>query len=56
VVYTPYHTDGAPACLFYASVRLLAAQTVTEIILPRISAPVPAGGAPSLHIFAITIR
>lgn len=55
-VYTSYHTDGAPACLFYASVRLRAGQTVTGIILPRISPPVPPAGVPSLHIFAITIH
>jgi hypothetical protein len=56
VVYTSHHTDGAPACVFYASVRLRAAQTVTGIVLPRISAPVPANGVTSLHIFAITIH
>jgi hypothetical protein len=56
VVYTAQHTDGAPACLFSASVRLRAGQTVTRIILPRISTPVPGDGDPSLHIFAITIH
>jgi hypothetical protein len=55
-VYTSQHTDGAPACVFYASVRLQAGQTVTGIILPRISPPVPPDGVPSLHIFAITIQ
>jgi hypothetical protein len=56
VMYTAQHTDGAPACLFYASVGLRAGQTVTRIILPPISTPVPGFGVPSLHIFAITIH
>jgi hypothetical protein len=56
VVYTPDHNDGdAPACLYYASVRLQPAQTVSRIILPRTSTPQPQNGVPSLHIFAITI-
>jgi hypothetical protein len=56
-VYTPNRNqDGAQACVFYASVRLRAGQTVTRIILPNISTPVPGDGVPSLHIFAITIH
>jgi hypothetical protein len=62
VLKTPYRYpgNGQPGsftgCLFYASVRLRAGRPVAEIILPRISGPVPRGGKASLHIFAITIH
>jgi alpha-L-fucosidase 2 len=56
VAYTP-DRDAAPGtgCVYYASVRLQAAQTVTGIVLPDTNTPQPQDGHPSLHIFAITI-
>lgn len=61
VVYTPYRDRGNgrasfTACVFYASVRLRASQTVKQIVLPDISPSVPRPGDPSLHVFAVTVH
>jgi hypothetical protein len=60
-VFSPYRNDGDgrgsyTSCVFYASVPLQAGKQLSRIILPDVSAPVPASGDASLHIFAVTIE
>jgi hypothetical protein len=62
VLFTPYRYpgDGQPdsftGCVYAVSVPLHAGQPVADIVLPRVSGPVPPGEQPSLHIFAVTIH
>jgi hypothetical protein len=61
VVFTPYRNQGNgqatfTTCVYYAAIRLRSARSVTSLVLPDISPPLPRSGHPSLHIFAITIH